>query len=289
MTIPSDQTRIPFPVIRSLVEMYYDLQGQRIISGNRIDGNVRQGLIIKEDMKKYGVADIFGQTKLFEKDIQKRLTKEIKSYPLYTDYFEKILGIGPILSAGLMAYIEDISKFRHVSSLWQYCGLGMNTFCVKCKKPTSIEITYESKKGKTIAKRQKPMKVCPVCDELTIPIRQKRIAGFQSNYNDKFKVLCWKIGSSFVKQSAKNSGYRRLYDEIKIVERTKHPEEIVTDGKTSYNDGHIHNMTTRKVVKIFLSHVYTTWRALDGLPVIKPYESQVLNHSIIEPFVDKKE
>jgi hypothetical protein len=289
MTIQLEQSRIPFPVVRSLVEMYYDFQGQRIISGNRIDGNVRQGLIIREDMEKYGVDDIFEQATLFEKEIQKRLTREIKSYPLYTDYFEKIYGIGPILSAGLMAYIEDISKFRHVSSLWQYCGLGMNTFCEKCKKPTSVEITYEGKKGKTVAKRQKPMKVCPVCDSETIPFRQRRVAGFQSNYNDKFKVLCWKIGSSFVKQSAAKSGYRRLYDEIKITERRKHPEKIVTNGKTTYNDGHIHNMTMRKVVKIFLSHIWTRWRTLDGLEVTKPYESQILNHSIVEPFVDKVE
>jgi len=269
--------------------MYYDFQGQRIISGNRIDGNVRQGLIIREDMQKYGVDDIFSQAKSFEKEIKKRLTKEIKSYPLYVDYFEKIYGIGPILSAGLMAYIEDISKFRHVSSLWQYCGLGMNTFCEKCKKPTSMEITYEGKKGKTTAKRQKPIKICPNCNGVTVLIRQKRITGFQSNYNDKFKVLCWKIGCSFVKQSAANSGYRRLYDEIKIIERRKHPEKIVINGQTFYNDGHIHNMTTRKVVKIFLSHVWTTWRTLDGLEVTKPYESQILNHSIVEPFVDKVE
>lgn len=288
MTIQLEQSRIPFPVIRSLVEMFYDFQGQRIISGNRIDGNVRQGLIVREDMSKYGVDDIFEHAILFEKEIQKRLTKEIKSYPLYVDYFEKIYGIGPILSAGLMAYIEDISKFRHVSSLWQYCGVGMNTYCEKCKKPTSVEITYQGEKGKTIAKRQKPMKVCPNCKGETIPFRQRRVAGYQSNYNDKFKVLCWKIGNSFVKQSAAKSGYRRLYDEIKITERTKHPEKIVTNGKTAYNDGHIHNMTMRKVVKIFLSHVWSTWRELDGLLVTPPYESQILNHSIVEPFVDKE-
>ena len=59
MTVQLQQIRIPFPVVRSLVEMFYDFQGQRIISGNRIDGNVRQGLIIREDMEKYGVENVF--------------------------------------------------------------------------------------------------------------------------------------------------------------------------------------------------------------------------------------
>jgi hypothetical protein len=99
--------------------------------------------------------------------------------------------------------------------------------------------------------------------------------------------LCWKIGSSFVKQSAAKSGYRKIYDQVRIDEKRKHPEKIITNGKTTENDGHHYNKAIRKTTKIFLSHVWTTWRQIEGLPVTKPYESQVLNHSIIEPFTDK--
>lgn len=281
------QTRIPFPIIRSLVEMYYDFQGQRIISGNRIDGNVRQGLIKEGDLKKYGVHDVLKSTTSFEKEIQKRLTNEIKGYPLYNDYLLKIQGIGIVLSSGLMGYIEDVGKFKNVSSLWQYAGVGMNTYCEKCKKPTFVEVTYGEGKTKKTAKRLRPKKQCGMCGSDTVPIRQRRTLGYQSNYNDKLKVLCWKIATSFVKQSAKKSGYRRIYDQIKTDEHTKHPEKIVINGKISQNDGHLHNKAMRKTVKIFLSHVWTVWRALENLEVTKPYESQVLNHSIIEPFTDK--
>jgi len=281
------QARIPFPVMRALVEMYYDFQDQRIISGNRIDGNVRQGLIEESDLERYGVQDVFVKTKSFEKEIQSRLTSEIKAYPIFTEYFFNIMGIGVILSSGLMAYIEDIGRFKNISSLWQYAGLGMNTYCEKCKKPTYVEITYGTGKAKKIAKRLRPMKQCPKCNSDTVPIRQRRTSGYQSNYNDKFKVLCWKIGSSFVKQSAKKSGYRRIYDQIRIDEKRKHPEKIVKDGKTTENDGHHHNKAMRKTVKIFMSHLWTMWRTMEHMEVTKPYESQVLNHSIIEPFTDK--
>lgn len=282
-----DTSRIPFPIIRALVEMYYDFQDQRITSGNRIDGNVRQGLILEDHLTRYGVNDVLTAASSFEKGIQKRLTTEIKSYPLYNDYFEKIYGIGVILSAGLMAYIEDVGKFKNISSLWQYAGVGMNTFCEKCNKPSYVEVIYGEGKTRKVAKRLRPMKQCQFCGGTTVPIRQRRTIGYQSNYNDKMKVLCWKIATSFVKQSAKKSGYRRIYDQIKADEHVKHPSKIIIDGKQSQNDGHLHNKAMRKTVKIFLSHVWTTWRRMENLEVTKPYESQVLNHSIIEPFTDK--
>lgn len=277
------QQRIPFPIIRALVEMYYDFQDQRIITGNRIDGNVRQELINNDDIEKYGVKDILANTKSFEKEIQKRLTNEIKAYPLYSDYLLNIQGIGVILSAGIMAYIENVGRFKNISSLWQYAGLGMNTFCNKCNKPTYVEVKYDTK----TAKRLRPMKQCDKCGSDTVSMRQKRTTGYQSNYNDKFKVLCWKIASSFVKQSAAKSGYRRIYDQVKADEHTKHPETVIINGKKTQNDGHLHNKAMRKTVKIFLSHIWTTWRQMENLPVTKPYESQVLKHSIIEPFTDK--
>lgn len=287
MSVETIQQRIPFPIIRTLVEMYYDFQDQRIISGNRIDGNVRQGLINEEDLDKYGVHDVLASTRSFEKEIQKRLTTEIKSYPLYSEYLLNIQGIGVILSSGLMAYIENVGRFKNISSLWQYAGIGMNTFCEKCNKPTFVEITYGEGKIKKVAKRLRPMKQCDKCGSSTVPTRQRRTVGYQSNYNDKFKVLCWKIASSFVKQSAEKSGYRRIYDQVKADEHTKHPEMVLVNGKKTQNDGHLHNKAMRKTVKIFLSHVWTTWRIMENLEVTKPYESQVLNHSIIEPFTDK--
>ena len=63
----------------------------------------------------------------FEKDVEKLIVKQLKNHAMYTQYLSKIQGIGPMLSAGLIAYIDDIEKFDHVSSLWQYCGYGAFT------------------------------------------------------------------------------------------------------------------------------------------------------------------
>jgi len=220
----------------------------------------------------------------FEKDIEKLIVKQLKNHALWTQYLSKIMGIGPLLAAGLISYIDDIEKFDHVSSLWQYSGYGMNRFCPICKKPTSIEVKYETGK---IAKKLHPLEKCPECHNQTVPILQKRTIGYQSNWNDRLKVLAWKAANSFVKQSDAKSKYRKLYDKIKKAERKKHPVKIVKGGKTTFNDGHIHNRALRKVSKIFLAHVWQTWRRQQGLEATEPYAKQLLGHSVVEAFTDK--
>lgn len=288
-TVIETQRKLPFSVIRSLVETYYDFQHQRIITSNRIFGNVEQKNITEEDLKEFGVDALFKKAESFETDIKTILTKEIKKHDIYSEYLIHVYGIGTIITSGLIAYIEDVKKFDNISKLWQYSGFGMNTFCPKCDHPTYqiIEIVKRDKKT-TKAKRQKPFKICPDCDGETITVRQRRYSGYQSNWNDKFKVLCWKIGQSFLKQKAEKSGYRKLYDQYKLELRRKFPERIKIDGKVKYNDGHIHNMALRKVAKIFLAHVWLKWREIKGLSTDLPYSLTVLGHTgIIKPIIDR--
>jgi len=238
----------------------------------------------EEELSIYGITTILQNAKNFEKDIEKLIVNQLKNHALYTQYLSKITGIGPLIAAGLISYIDDIEKFDHVSSLWQYSGYGMNRYCENCKKPTFVEVKYET--GNT-AKKLHPFEKCPECQHETKPVLQKRTIGYQSNWNDRLKVLAWKASNSFVKQPAAKSKYRKLYDKIKKQERRDHPNKIVKGGKTTFNDGHIHNRTIRKVSKIFLAHLWQTWRRQQGLPATEPYAKQLLGHSVVEAFTDK--
>ena len=295
--------------------------------------NSKRNGITEQELKDYGVLEIMTKAEQFEKDVKKQLERQIKQYDIYQKYLKNIHGIGPIISAGLLAYIGDINRFDNISKLWQMAGFGMNTYCKKCKKFTYEEIEFQNRTGKkTKAKRMKPMDRCNMCKEKldklfkqekklekelktpkkslrnyrqtkkerleaekdydagTSPIIQKRQIGYMSNWNDKFKVLCWKIGQSMVKQKASKAGYRRLYDQIKKKEREKNPKRIVVKGKVFFNDGHIHNRALRKVVKIFLANLWMTWREMEGLTVTKPYiiTKKDSPHNMIKPFVDKQ-
>lgn len=279
-----DTEEIPHYLLRNLVDIYYDFQGQRIQTQLRIGASERTHTLSKEELSIYGITTIMENASNFEKDIEKLISKQLLNHALWTQYLSKIQGIGVLIAAGLIAYIDDIEKFDHVSSLWQYSGYGMNRFCPQCKKPTSVDVKYET--GKT-AKKLHPSEKCPVCKGDTRPIIQRRAAGYQSNWNDRLKQLGYKAATSFVKQSAAKSKYRKLYDKIKKEEHKNHPKKIVTNGKTQFNDGHLHNRAMRKVSKIFLAHVWQTWRRQQGLEATEPYAKQLLGHSVVEAFTDK--
>ena len=43
----------------------------------------------------------------------------------------------------------------------------------------------------------------------------------------------------------------------------------------------IDNMARRYMVKIFLNHLYKTWREMEGLTVREPYPIEYLGHSTV--------
>lgn len=279
-----DTEDIPHHLLRTLVDMYYDFQSQRIQTQLRIGASERKHSLTEDELSIYGITTIFENAQSFEKDIDKLIRTQLKNHALYNQYLALIRGIGPMLAAGLIAYIDDIEKFEHVSSLWQYCGYGMNRYCPECKKPTFVEVKYETG---TKAKKLHPYEKCPICGNQTDPIIQRRMSGYQGNWNDKLKVIAWKAGSSFVKQPANKSKYRKLYEKIKKEEHKLHPKRIKENTKILYNDGHLHNRAMRKVVKIFLAHLWQTWRRQEGLEVTEPYVKQLLHHSTVEAFTDE--
>jgi len=116
--------------------------------------------------------------------------------------------------------------------------------------------------------------------------------GEKRPHNAFLKVLCWKLGDSFVKVSGREgSVYGRIYKDAKAEyvlrnQRGDYAEQAATklqskkisdvalrthleSGKLS--DGQIDLRARRKAVKIFLSHYWTKGRMLEGLPVDDPW------------------
>ena len=121
-------------------------------------------------------------------------------------------------------------------------------------------------------------------------------------YNAKLKVLCWKIGQSFVKVSNKDSDvYGKIYKQRKEYETAKNENGDYADqakakleeykiGKDTeaykwYTQGklppaHIQQRCERYAVKIFLSHLFSVWYEYDrGEKPPKPYALAILNHA----------
>jgi len=106
--------------------------------------------------------------------------------------------------------------------------------------------------------------------------------GEKSHYNRRLKSICFVIAEQFIRQQTPI--YVDEYYAEKERQRRKHPEKVKVDGKWKYNDGHIHHMAMRKMIKIFLQHVWVVWREYEGLPTEGPYIQDVGGHThIVEP------
>ena len=119
---------------------------------------------------------------------------------------------------------------------------------------------------------------------------QKRVRGQKLGYNPRLKTLMWKIASSFEKQNAKRSVYRKLYDEKKkyLLKRPDLAKAIRKKEKGARL--HVRLLAMRFVEKRFLANLWLTWRAMEKLPVTKPYAIDQMEHSgYEEPAVDREQ
>lgn len=191
----------------------------------------RQGVSESEDA--WMKENVTDKLSGIEKTVGKRLSTWVKDESIYDYWLKDIQGIGPVLASGLIAWISDIKKFETISKLWAYAGLSVD------------------EDGRA----------------------RRRKAGEKSNWNSRLKVLCWKIGESFVKTGA---GYRELYDQFReeYDGKWKTFEDCGSIGCKNAKkcmDGHRYAAAKRKVVKVFLAHLWMQWRKMEGLPVEHPF------------------
>lgn len=96
--------------------------------------------------------------------------------------------------------------------------------------------------------------------------REKPTKGEKLHYNNRLKTACYLIGSSFLRA---NSPYRRVYDAAR---------EYYDANRPDWTKAHKHNAAMRKMIKMWLSHLWEVWRKIEGLPVREPYAHGQLTH-----------
>lgn len=233
-------------ILRSVVESYYDIQSQRIMVENRLRA-LEQG--VSPQLEEFMQEQVLVGLKGIEKDIKGQLKIYLEDRSVYTEYLEGIKGIGVVLAAGLIGYIEDPGKFATISKLWRYSGLAVG------------------EDGRA----------------------ERREKGKKLHFNPRMKVLCWKIGESFVKVGG---GYRDLYDKF----REDYDKKWITSadcgsigckkaGKGKCMDGHRYAAAKRKAVKVFLAHLHQEWSRMKGSKVTRPFIIGRMGHSHEIPII----
>ena len=189
------------------------------------------------------------------KDIEKEITDQIREIielempivPLMTP----VKGIGDILAAKVACHV-NIGTPPTISALWRYAGYAVFD-----------------------GKRERPTK------------------GEKLHYNARLKTACSLVGMSFLKSG---SPYAEVYYKAKekyekrsietnaradeAIAAVKANDDLSKTGKEKqiallksekWNIGRIHYASMRIMIKLWLSHLWLTWRRFEGLPTSDPY------------------
>lgn len=234
---------------RFLVDGYYTMQEGRIRANNQVRA-------LTESTEPHDVLSWLGaQWHVMENQIRGALDVYSNAHPVGV-WSRSIVGIGPVLAAGLLAHI-DMEKAPTAGNIWNFAGLNPG-------------VTW----GK----------------------------GERRPWNARLKVLCWKIGESFVRvHNNPRDYYGKIYVERKTLEQERNAKfeleeqahaalaskrfKKTTDAYKHYSAGqlppkHIHQRAKRYAVKLFLAHWHEVafWHHFNRPPP-EPYAIVHLGHA----------
>lgn len=232
--------------VRYLVDTYYQMQDFRKSLDNQVR-SIEQGYDKVDENNESQQPEALKWIAASFKNDEKQILKMLDAY---TDsvgigrWLKDIIGIGPVISAGLLAYF-DINKANHANQFHSYAGLNDNNNPWLGTKGASALV----KELKELFPDEDPKNISDnVLQEIynryrrdIVTVRRLSQAKDKKNqplgyvtwdslqkylamppYNIALKTLCWKIGESFTKVSGKEESlYGRLYRQRKAYETAK--------------------------------------------------------------------
>jgi hypothetical protein len=96
---------------------------------------------------------------------------------------------------------------------------------------------------------------------------ERRRKGEKLHYNSRLKTTLHLLGKSLIR---KDSAYRPEYDKARVYYDEHRPD---------WTKLHKHYAAMRKVIKLWLQHLWMTWRTLENLPTNEPYIMADPKHS----------
>lgn len=249
---------------RFLVDTYYTIQKARI-------RNVLQAKGLDRDAHKTGnvpepheAIDHFASDfAIHEDNIKKMLNYYVTNHPMGW-FFERTLGVGPVLAAGLLAHI-DITLCPTVGHIWSFAGLNpTKTWEKGQKRPWNTQLkTICWKIGDSF------VKLSGREDAFYSQLYKKRKAqewskNLAGDYQEEAgRSMEKKKYSKATDQYAWYMGHCSAAKAKTILEAGKSPTAAAckdeTDGIAMLSPAHIDARARRYAVKIFLSHLHECW------------------------------
>ena len=231
---------------RFLVDSYYAMQKQRIRASN-------QNIALGKLSEPHDVIDwLMKQSRRLENQVKSTLAIYAESHPV-GEWLLAVRGIGPVLSAGLLAHI-DIRKCPTVGHIWAFAGLDpTRTWDKGEKRPWNASL-------KTL---------CWKVGESFVMTKGHEEGVYGALYDQRKEY-----------ETRKNE--RGDYADQARKMLTRHPDhkqcEIYAEGRLP--DGHIHMRAKRYAAKQFLSDLHAYWYKHEfGTEPPLPYPIAILGHA----------
>lgn len=217
-------------------------------------------------------------------ELEDRLDKEMSTFgtsmPIVNQMTE-IRGLGVHL-ATMVAVSVDIKRCPSVSAMWRFAGYGMIHIATSVATGKEYIFVRPTDQLKAWQPKKKPKDGEPKSEEVVAfdgktvydleqeglvttvgPVRERLVKGQSSHFDSRLKSLLFNVASCFMRAT---SPYKREYDRAKTFYTTR-----VEEGKATLTKGHIDMRARRRMIKLFLSHLWLRWRELEGLPTSQPY------------------
>jgi hypothetical protein len=249
--------------LRWLTDAYAQTQKLRIAIGNRL-GAVERGT--DDAPLTRSVAKLYVDLQDGERAIYRDMTEALEGHPAWP-WLRRVKGIGPTLGTKLIGLIGDVGDYETVSKLWRVAGYAV--IDGKRERPKGASCPACGARGRAKAQPHH----CPVTGETSV------LVGEKLHYSVRLKTVVYLCGASFLKSGAP---YRTINDQAKG--RYAAREEAKPKGER-WTAGHIHLAAMRVMGKLFLGHLWQTWREAQGLPVRAAYVHEVLGHqTVLDPW-----
>ena len=236
---------------RFLVERYYDMQKMRVAMGNQKFSSEK----LEDENETGALAYIIDAFKENEKAIARFLDVYTDNHPIGA-WLKSIKGIGPVLAAGLLAYI-DIDRVNTAGAIWKYAGWDVGY--------------VRPKRGQKITYNPKFRTLCWKIGDCFVKTQNREGDIYGHLYKEKKE---WYIAKNESGGFAEKAAYELT---LKKFKEDTNAFKSYSSGKLP--DAQINAMAQRFAVKIFLSHLFEVWYEYhNGKPAPKPFVEEHLGH-----------
>jgi hypothetical protein len=200
-----------------------------------------------------------------EDEARAAMKMALELHPVWP-WLEGVRGVGSTLACRLLARLNPL-RAPTPSSFWAYCGLGtvpaMEYACRTCGRvvtqPLGFKVTGVHQRLGAPGRCKDQLRLNRGPHDGIRAAQPGPLRGQKQAYNHEAKKVCYLIFVSFMRC---RGAYADHYREVR--------SDLATD-RPGWAKGKIHLAAGRRTQKLFLSHLWVTWRQALGLPVTSPH------------------